>query len=271
MKLSHAISYCSLLLALGTSCNRNIAPQERFQSSPIDPDGNASEWTMPLRYANSQYTLSYSITNDSRNIYICVMTSDPEMKHRIMKAGMSLYFDPKGKQKKKMALVYPERNMDGIKVPTVYNTDGFLNMENGQHNLTDKMTGIKIGLNPMADSGLVYEAAIPLNRVLANGLSEKALRKSFSVGVMVNQLPGKRGGPGEGQGQGQRRGGGGGSPRVSFGGGMGMGGMGSGMGMGVGMGMGGMRGGMGGGRGGAQQVEEDVTWTTFRFSAEEKK
>jgi hypothetical protein len=270
MKLSHAIGYCSLMLALGTSCNRNIAPQEHFPTSPVEPDGNASEWTMPLRYANSQYTLTYSISNDSRNIYVCVMTTDAEMKHRIMKAGMTLYFDPKGKQKKKMALVYPERNMDGIKVPSVYNTEGFLNMDNGQHNLTDKMAGIKIGLNPMADSGaLVYEVAVPLSRVLANGLSDKALKKNFSVGIVVNQLPGKRGGPGEGQGQ--RRGGGGVQPRVSFGGGMGMGGMGGGMGMGMGIGMGGGRGGMGGGRGGAQQVPEDATWATFRFSAPEKK
>ena len=104
MKLSHAIGYCSLMLALGTSCNRNIAPQEHFPTSPVEPDGNASEWTMPLRYANSQYTLTYSISNDSRNIYVCVMTTDAEMKHRIMKAGMTLYFDPKGKQKKKSSV-----------------------------------------------------------------------------------------------------------------------------------------------------------------------
>lgn len=269
MKFSHAIGYCSLMLALGTSCNRNIAPQEPTTSSnmvTIEPDGSAADWPMPLRYTNSQYTLSYSITNDNRNIYVCIMTSDPEMRHRIMKAGMTVYFDPKGKQKKKMALVYPERNMDGIKVPTVYNTNGFLNMDNGQHNLTDKMAGIKIGLNPMADSGaLVYEVAVPLTRVLANGLSEKALKKNFSVGIVVNQLPGKRGGPGDGQGQ--RRGGG--APRVSFGGGMGMGSMGgSGMGMGMGIGLGGGRGGMGSG---AQQVPEDATWATFRFSVPEKK
>jgi len=178
---------------------------------------------------------------------------------------MTLYFDPKGKQKKKMALVYPERNMDGIKVPDVYNSDGFLNMDNGQHKLTDKMAGIKIGLNPMADNGaLVYEVAVPLSRVLANGLSEKALRKNFSVGIVVNQLPGKRGGDG----QGQRRGGGG-QPSVSFGGGVGMGGMSSGMGMGMGIGLGGR--GMGGGRGGAMMDPEDATWATFRFSAPEKK
>lgn len=282
MKILHAIGYCSLMLALSTSCNRHTAPQEHPASSlaepsgsaetngpaAIVPDGNASEWEMPLRYANSQYTLSYSIINDSRNIYVCIMTTNPEMRHRIMKAGMTLYFDPKGKQKKKMALVYPERNMDGIKVPTVYNSDGFLNMDNGQHNLTDKMAGIKIGLNPMADNGaLVYEVAVPLSRVLANGLSEKALRKNFSVGIVVNQLPGKRGGSGDGQGQ--RRGGGG-QPRVSFGGGVGMGGMSSGMGMGMGIGLGGGRAGMGGGRGSVMDPE-DAAWATFKFASPEKK
>ncbi|SFW12588.1 hypothetical protein [Chitinophaga sancti] len=308
MKLSHAIGYCSLMLALSTACHRKIAPQEPHTSSAVEtgdkapggleadnhgagssaadrnatgavtgaqgpgvsgpvtivPDGDASEWSLPLHYANSQYTLSYSISNDSRNIYVCIMTTNPEMRHRIMKAGMTLYFDPKGKQKKKMALVYPERNMDGIKVPTVYNSDGFLNMDNGQHNLTDKMAGIKIGLNPMADNGaLVYEVAVPLSRVLANGLTEKALRKNFSVGIVVNQLPGKRGGPGDGQGQ---RGGGGMQPRVSFGGGVGMGGMSSGMGMGMGIGLGGGR----GGRGGIPDPE-DATWASFRFAAPEKK
>lgn len=270
MKFSHAIGYCSLMLAMGTSCTRNIAPQEPPASSPVVtviPDGSAAEWSMPLRYTNSQYTLSYDITNDNRNIYVCIMTADPAMRHRIMKAGMTVYFDPKGKQKKKMSLVYPERNMDGINVPTVYNTDGFLNMDNGQHKLTDKMAGITIGLNPMSDSGaLVYEVAVPLSRVLANGLSEKALKKNFSVGIVVNQLPGKRGVPGEGQGQ--RRGGG--APRVSFGGGMGMGSMGGGMGMGMGIGLGGGRGGMGGGRGDAQ-VPEDATWATFRLSVPGKK
>ena len=105
---------------------------------------------------------------------------------------------------------------------------------------------------------LVYEAIVPITAVLGHDLTDKALKKAFSIGIVVGALPdnrpyNERGGAGQ---SGYR-------PRVSMGGG----GV---RGMGMGMAMGGMRGGGGGGRGrGGQttnQPREESYWYTFRFA-----
>lgn len=231
-------------VAVLTGCAQGSAPQGHFQSTPVAADGRADEWAQPLRFTNPRHTLSFNVTNDYKNLYIVVMTRDNRMQQRILRAGMDVFFDPGGKQDRHIDLSYPESNGDSA----VFNTSGFLSIENGQFDSRDAHTPLKVALTRQGDSLLVYEAVIPLYTVLKRGgLDPKTLSKDFSVGIVIGALPGE---------QRQRQGGGGMRPHM-------------------GMGMGGMRGGFGGGggygggnRGGqpTQASQNESDWYTFRFA-----
>jgi len=190
------------------SCAHNDAPQGHYQTLPVAADGNISEWQLPLRFTNKDYTLSYNVTNDKKNIYIVMITNDDEMQHRILKSGVTIYFDAKGENNKNVSLSFPERKLSNtnpvprngkpilpdtlnnkhslVQQADVYNVKGFFELEDGQFSVKDKRSKIQLGLKTTADSGLVYEAVIPLNYVLENGLTAKNLKRNFSIGIVVH-------------------------------------------------------------------------------------
>lgn len=273
MEPNRAIYPLLLLCLYISSCSPKLAPQGHYQDTPVTADGKTDDWHLPLRFSNDKYTYQYNVTNDDKNIYICILSTDNTTQKRIMKNGMTIYFDRKGKKNKDMSLAFPipkdddddmfnryrERNgypvtpadQDStknkmLKESNVFNTKGFINMENGQFGTDDPKNTIQVALRlNNNDSVLVYEAVVPLTIITGSGLTSKQASRNFSVGIELNAVPGQGGG------------GGGGGYRPS------MGGMRMGMG---GMGMGGMR--SGGGRSGNSQrtpgAKEEDTWYQFR-------
>lgn len=261
------------------ACSPKLAPEGHYQDSPVTADGVPSEWKMPLRFTNTAYTMQYNVTNDDSNIYVAVSSLDDITQLRILRAGMTIYFDPKGKKNKDISLHFPiqkapdpdsyrsrgdgsttyyqnqngnqnaAQNRDTRKEELLlqsnyYNTTGFTGLENGQFSVGDPKTPIHIGIKlNNQDSLLVYEVVIPIRNILGPDWAAKASKKNFSVGVVMDAVAGS--------------GGGGGRPGGGFGGmrGMGMRGMGGG-----GMGGGGRRYG-----GGQQAQKEDANWYPFRL------
>jgi hypothetical protein len=259
-----------------SSCSPRLAPQGHYQDTPVTADGKTDDWHLPLRFSNDKYTYQYNVTNDDKYIYICILSTDNATQKRIMKDGMTVYFDRKGKKNKDMSIAFPTpkdddddmfnryRERNGYPVTpanrdstknkmlresNIFNTKGFVNMENGQFGTNDSKNNIRVALQlNNNDSVLVYEAIVPINIITGTGLTAKQASKNFSVGIELNAIPSEGGG-------------GGGGYRPSMGG-MRMGGM--------GMGMGGMRGGGGGRNGNSQRTpgaKEEDTWYVFSFAA----
>lgn len=238
---------------------------------------------MPLRFSNRSYTLQYNVTNDDKNIYVCVSSKETATQMRILRSGMTIWLDPKGEKNKTIGLYFPIRKQPdperyrgrnngssdgratGSDISTreaelllqsnYYNTTGFLDLENGQFGVTDTKAPIQLAIKHNdQDSLLVYEVMIPIRNVLGADWEARASKKDFSVGIVLNAIPGTGG-----------SGGGSIGPRPSGGGMRGTGG-------------GGMRGGgsMGGGRGygsggaGSPGQREDADWYTFRLAVKAK-
>jgi hypothetical protein len=259
---------------LFAACSPKLAPVGHYQDSTVVVDGVPADWSLPLRFSNAAYTLQYNVTNDGKNLYVCVTSADEATQFRILRSGMTLYFDPKGDKKKEISLHFPiqkqpdpsaNRSRGGYGTNTsgasrdtrkeelllqsdYYNTTGFVDLENGQFGVTDTKGPIHVAIKLNSDDSLlVYEVAIPLKNILGPDWAAKAAKKNFSVGVVLDAVAGSGGGGG--------------------GGGMRPGGFGM-----RGMGMGGMRGGgMGGGGGrrygGQSAQKEDATWYQFRLAA----
>jgi hypothetical protein len=262
--LIYGMSFC-------TGCIHKMAPEGHYQDTPVVADGIPDDWSLPLRFSNPAYTFQYNVTNDGKNIYICVLSRDEATQLRILRAGMTIYFDQKGNKNKNIGLHFPllkqpdperGRYRSGDPANTektlkeelllqsdFYGTTGFSAIENGQFGLADQKGPFQVAMKlSNQDSLLVYEAVIPVKNILGTDLSARSGKKNFSVGIVLNTVPGQGGGRSNG------------GSRPSFGGGGG----------GMHMSMGGMHG-MGGGRrgygssGNNPAMKEEASWYQFRL------
>ena len=249
-----------------SSCAHQLAPVGHFQDTPVIADGNTDDWNLPLRFSNPQYTFQYSVTNDKKNIYICISSKDEAMQLKMLRYGINIYLDPKGDKNKNIKLEFPVKKPEqssnsynnngnpttytGTKITKdqlllqsdYYNTKGFANIENGQFSIGDKKNSIQVALKLHDDSTLVYEAIIPINDIPGVNQYARSTGKNFDIGITVNAAQNRNNNYNN-------------SSRPSYG-------------------MRGMRG-MGGGgyRGGAQQNQqpkEEVNWDEFRLAFNNK-
>lgn len=202
------------------ACSKNLFSEGRYQDKTPTIDGNINDWGLPLRFSNPEYSMQYAVTNDDKNIYVCVYSKDESFQMRMLKAGMSIYFDPKGEKNKNMSLIFPVRkpseppanrngnpihpgdaraNEDQLLLQSdYYNTIGLQNMENGQYNIADQKNKIKVAIKLNDDSSLVYEAAIPIQYILGSDLHSGYVARNFSVGIFVNGISNQPRSPGSG-------------------------------------------------------------------------
>jgi len=258
------------------SCSSRLAPYGHFQSTLVVADGQANDWTLPLRFSDSKHTYMFSVTNDNKNVYICIYSTDLREQLKMVRAGINVYFDPKGDKNKNIALQFPvqkpndQNNNSGNYQTTsnnlatvndlamasnYYNVTGFKNIENGQIGIGDKRNDIKVAIRLNDDSSLVYEAIVPIVDIPGEGPDGKRNGKNFSVGITVNNLPAARTNNNSNRSNNSP------SFRPSIGFGM--------MGVGMGMGMGGMHGGGGQRRNQQQQSQQpaETNWYQFRLAS----
>jgi hypothetical protein len=197
------------------ACSHKMAPLGHYQTTPVVADGLADDWTLPLRFANASYTLQYNVTNDNKNIYICVLSRDEETMIRMLRAGITVYLDPKGANSRDISLHYPLRKQPDpnirdrngepltnqsdsswknelLQQSDSYGTTGFPGIENGQFSPGDTKSPLRVAIKfSHHDSLLVYEAIIPIVNVLGTDLSARNPKKPISVGVVLNTFSGQ--------------------------------------------------------------------------------
>ena len=80
-----------------------------------------SETGQPLRFYDIKSKLQYSISNDTKNIYLCVKVIDEQLQSKILLAGMQVNIDTMGKKVQPIGILYPigiekkPKNQSGIK------------------------------------------------------------------------------------------------------------------------------------------------------------
>src|SRR5580704_552153 len=128
--------HCVLAFIAFAACSPKLAPAGHYQDSPVTADGIPSEWKMPLRFTNSAYTMQYNVTNDDQNIYVAVSSYDDITQLRILRSGMTIYFDPKGKKNKEISIHFPVRKApdpNGYRSRGDGSTINYQNQNNGQN------------------------------------------------------------------------------------------------------------------------------------------
>ncbi|WCT12864.1 hypothetical protein [Mucilaginibacter jinjuensis] len=269
-----ALSFCAaagLLLTLHSQAQTKNPNTLLPPPADIKIDGDLKDWGDTLRYFNDEKKISYTLANDKDNLYMVVRVSDRTEQIRIIRAGLTLSINTKGKKKEESSITFPVGNPDQpqTEAPDDKKTNpDLLDQQDREEMLRAKMTklryikvtglpdiesdimttsntyGIKVALNIDDKDNLVYEAAIPLK--FFHAAAPDKTEWAFNIKINgVTHAPKSGADPNGGAGGGR--------------GGMGGGGMGGGGGRG-GMGGGGGRhgggGGMGGGRGGNSSMTE---------------
>jgi uncharacterized membrane protein YgcG len=258
MSLQKLITAITILAFVFSSCKAPLY-QARWQDHPVIADGNPEEWKIPLRFYDSKSKLSYTVTNDMENLYICMRVTDDPGQVKIMRAGMQVWIDTTGKNNQTTGILFPQRATEpsaeqqqqgssdgqgrragggGGRQMNTGNVRNRFQKEYKEMQLTGFKApirgsvplqndfGINLGINWDAnkyDSSfiMIYEAVIPFKTFYKNRLVPADSLKNFGISITVNALPRPAAKSGGGGGHG---GGGGMSGGGMHGGGGGMGG-----------------------------------------------
>lgn len=267
----------------------------KWKTNDIKIDGNDADWGNSLTYVSNLKSL-VGVENDNKYIYLCLVTSDNSLESKILRMGLTVWFDRTASDDKKFGVRFPlgfhgmdrsqfrsemqNSSEEGTrpmpaeidKILLQNQTDAEIVGANNEANripLT-QLKGIKLKMT-MKNGRMVYEMRMPLKHEAGFNYALNAdTGSTISVGLETGSFAANRSGDGIrfNRPEGGEGGEGGEGPEGGFGG---EGGMRGGYG-GEGGGMGGMRGGYGG-RGGGRQfnrsmIEPVKFWAKVKLASE---
>jgi hypothetical protein len=196
--------------------------QTKWQGHEVIADGNPQEWKIPLRFYDDKSKLSYAVTNDLENLYLCIRITDDASQVKVMRAGMQVWIDTSGSNKQVTGILFPQRVIeppDATPQPVPApgkrgsgrQSSGIMNLRNRFQKEYKEMLltgfkppirgsvplendfGIRLGINWGAnrfDSSyiMIYEAVIPFKTFYKNKLSPADSLKRFGISITVTPL-----------------------------------------------------------------------------------
>lgn len=190
-----------------------FAQDEVFKSNwlntPVVIDGNASEWSQPLRYYDAGTKLFFAFANDDKNLFLCFQTNDDMNRMKIMKAGMEVSLNIKGAHK--ATIDFPlegngfndEHEKSGMSPGNEAKQDvkfAFISHDsmmvkgfatrNGIISINDN-SGINAAINHDATKKFTYEIAIPIMELLGTDYKAGEILKHITLDVKINAMKGQ--------------------------------------------------------------------------------
>jgi hypothetical protein len=174
-------------------------------------DGRSNEWPS-LDFVTRQ--VAVGVANGPDVLHIAVATSDPEVRSRLLSAGVILYLDGKGGKKQTFGVRVPALGRSGPGIgpaePHITYVE-LIGPAKNQRRLVDRETsGIRAAVGNH-DGTLFLEFAVPLlsDGDGGMGLALDSRRSVIGLGLITPDPPRMAGARGEGRGSGGRAGGGG--------------------------------------------------------------
>ncbi|ASU36586.1 hypothetical protein [Mucilaginibacter xinganensis] len=208
----------------------------------ITINGSIKEWGDSLRYFNTEKHINYALANDKENLYMAIRVNDRSEQARIIKAGVTLSINTRGKKKESFSITFPLNTGEGGPILNPLKDDGgditkeerdelkqavltslrgikvvgFKDIE-GDMITTSNTYGIKTAIDYDDKGYLICEAAIPLKLLH----SEDAIKTEWAFNLKINGIIRPAAPEGEGRENGGGRGERGGGGRGGHGGGRG--------------------------------------------------
>jgi hypothetical protein len=208
---------CAVQLAIIGLCHaQSKTAPNKLQPPPanITVDGDLKDWGDSLRYYNQDKQLNYSLANDQDNIYMAIRINDRSQQIRVLRAGLTLSIDTRGKKKETFSITFPvgdqsigdqiqeASDLQGSNDVTQQDRDdlasarltklreirvvGFKDIE-GETITTSNTYGIKTAIDYDKDGNLVYEAAIPLKFFHADDPAKSEWAFNFKINGITHK------------------------------------------------------------------------------------
>jgi hypothetical protein len=205
MKLFTFILAFPLLASAGlTRAADPPAKEKKYPScykEGIAVNGNSPEWENSLFSFNKQAQANYAIVNDSAAFYICVRIAEEAAQMKVIRNGIEVRFNSKGKKKAEATLRFPiggRPEVTGRLDPgnrrdrkTMHlmfllqmqdmQLSGFKSGVNGFQNIKSGKNGILAAVNWDSANVMVYEARIPFSVFAADVRAAEPL----AVGIVI--------------------------------------------------------------------------------------
>ncbi len=259
MKNRYPYLVCIIALQLFsiTVSNAQVAKSDpsvlKTPPANITIDANLKDWGDSLQYFNAENNIRYGFSNDKDNLYFAVRIDDRSEAIRILKAGITLSFDPKGKKKSAYSITFPLNTQVSTPLLTVkqdnfnevteadrdelekeimttlrgIKVEGFKDIEGDMITIANTY-GIKTAINYDDKGNLVCEASIALKLLHLDDRSKTEWIYDVKINGISRQAPKMDGDNGNAGGGGRGGMSGGGGGRGGMGGGGGRGGRGGG-------------------------------------------
>ena len=124
MKQKHKKLIIGLIIMLFNSCSSQQPVYKSLWQVKDFTSADNKELQEPLRFYDKKSKLQYSITNDNKNMYICIKATDEQSQMKIIHAGMQINIDTTGKGGQQIGISFPIARKEKPKMPA--------NMKQGQ-------------------------------------------------------------------------------------------------------------------------------------------
>lgn len=183
-------------------------------ASAVTIDGIADDWPMSW-IQDEDRIFSYNVCADDKNLYVRMMTSDFYAKRKLAAFGLTLWFDPSGKKKRKYGLKFPSGGAESEDRAAAMREQGGPGNSSGERadfqkrmdrqlitdlevleliGLADEpitsarsgiTNGIKVAIEMDATGAYVYEALIPFKSYRLSRTNIEELAIGFETGKYV--------------------------------------------------------------------------------------
>jgi hypothetical protein len=189
--------------------NKSAINKLQLPPTNIVVDGDLKDWGDSLRYYNQDKQLNYTLANDQENLYMAIRVNDRSEQIRILRAGLTLSIDTRGKKKQTFSITFPvgDQSAPGMaeKIQDLRDGNKDVKQEDREELAKAKLTklreikvtgfkdiesetmttsntyGFKVAIDYDRDGNLVYEAAIPLKFFHADDPSKNEWAFNFRI------------------------------------------------------------------------------------------
>ena len=99
-----SLVFAALAFTLTGCGDQNISSKWRTQNLTID--GNDSDWGNSLTFYDKLNAL-VGVENDDKFLYLCLVTTDQQLQSKILRMGLTVWFDKTGNNDKKFGIKFP--------------------------------------------------------------------------------------------------------------------------------------------------------------------
>ena len=128
----------------------------QWRDKDIVVDGKSGDWLDDLTYVE-EFNISVGMANDTDFIYICAVVENPLVRMRVMRQGLTVWFDPNGGRKKILGIRFPLGSLGGGGLLEILGPD----REDVRRIKKSDAKGVNVAMG-VSSGLLVYELKVPL-------------------------------------------------------------------------------------------------------------